>query len=558
MQLKKIDGEAFKSIVMNGAENLRLHYQEIDALNVFPIPDGDTGINMLLTIQGGIKEIRNIDTASISEMAKYLSQGMLMHARGNSGVILSQLFRGFCIGLGDAIAVNAIGYANAMLRGVEQAYKTVIKPVEGTILTVAREAAEKAKLLASSRMTIEQYFSEYIKEARKSLARTPNLLPVLKEAGVVDSGASGLLCIIEGMDQALNGEFISADTPIANLHVPLTNAAQAQEHGEFGYCTEFIVDLEPDKLPAGFSNATLIGELEPLGDSMVIVHDENLLKVHIHTLVPENVLGIAHKYGEFIKLKIDNMSVQHSELQIEHKDEGMCVCGESHEEIARPQERAKYAVVAVATGKGLIKTFQELGCDHVIPGGQSMNPSTEDFVRAYDHLNADNIIVFPNNKNIILAAEQSAKVYNNGTKIWVVPSKTIAQGFSALTMIDLEYEPEKILEDAAEIISQVTTIQVTYAIRTTQVNGLEIKKGDCIGIVDGELVATAKKRMNVVLDTLKQAITQEKSLLTIIYGKDVQKKEIHELEKYIDKNYGIDVDIVEGNQEIYSYIIAVE
>ncbi|MDY0064077.1 MAG: DAK2 domain-containing protein [Bacilli bacterium] len=560
MQITKLDGALFKTLVMNGAENLRINYQSIDALNVFPVPDGDTGTNMKMTIDGGVNEIKNLDETNIYEVAKKLSRGMLMGARGNSGVILSQLFRGIYKGFEGFVSVNAINLSKAFLSGVSQAYKAVMKPVEGTILTVAREASEKLAAISSSRMSINEFFDELIIEAKASLQRTPDLLPVLKEAGVVDSGGAGLICILEGMQKALNGEFL-AGTSIERVMHMASKLTIETEKTEFGYCTEFILKLDANKVAVDeFDEQNVIDFIEPLGNSIVVVKDDDIIKVHIHTLKPGDILNVGQQFGEFITLKIENMTIQHNELpQIQHVPEGNCPCGEEHiKKPVKPEKRKKYAIVSVATGEGLIKTFKEMGADFVVEGGQSMNPSTEDFVRGFDHLNADNIIVFPNNKNIILAAQQAAKIYKE-SKIWVIESKTIAQGFSALTMLDLNGEPADILDEMNQVMANVTTGLITYSIRDTELDGIHIKKDDFIGLIDNKIVTSHHRRYDAIKELLKKAGLDNKEIITLIYGNQVQQREVNELLKHIERNYSnLEVEVIEGNQEVYSYILAIE
>lgn len=560
MQINKLDGSLFKTLVINGAENLGINYQAIDSLNVFPVPDGDTGTNMKMTIDGGVNEIKNIDDNNIYEVSKKISRGMLMGARGNSGVILSQLFRGIYKGFEGFKSVNAMNLAKAFASGVAQAYKAVMKPVEGTILTVAREASEKLLSISSSRMTINEFFDEYIAEAKESLRRTPEILPVLKEAGVVDSGGAGFICILEGMQKALNGDFLTSQSLEETMHVASTLFVNAEEKVEFGYCTEFILQISKDKSREGLEEKKIVEEISPLGNSIVVVKDDDILKVHIHTLKPGDVLNIGQKYGEFVHLKIENMAVQHNKLQdMQHTDDRKIFCAEEYiEKPIRPEKRSKYAIVSVASGEGLIKTFKEIGANYVVEGGQSMNPSTEDFIKAFDHLNADNIIVFPNNKNIILAAQQAAKIYGE-SKVWIVDSKTLAQGFSALTMLDLNGEPEEILAEMKEVIDNVVTGQVTYAIRETDVDGLHIRKNDFIGLVDGKIITSNHRRIDAVKNLISKAVDENKEIITIIYGKGVPQKELTEVVKYIEKNYSnLELDMIEGNQEVYSYILAIE
>lgn len=560
MNIMKIDGQFFKSLILKGAENLKINYQYIDSLNVFPVPDGDTGTNMRMTIEGGVNEIAMLDEKNIYEISKKLSRGMLMGARGNSGVILSQLFRGMSKGLEGMSSVNSIGLAKAFESGVKQAYKAVMTPVEGTILTVAREASEKMSLIANSKMSINEFLDEYIMEAKASLERTPELLPVLKEAGVVDSGGAGYICIIEGMIKCLNGEALSTDFTLNASAAHNEKINTSGEEVEFGYCTEFILQLTKVDDYNQFDEKEIYNQIEPIGNSIVLVKDEDMIKVHIHTLTPGNVFNIAQQFGEFIKIKVENMTIQHNELQeIKHVEEGQCACGEVHHKApVKPEKRSKYAVVSVATGEGLIKTFKEMGVDYVVSGGQSMNPSTEDFINGFDCLNADNIIVFPNNKNIVLAAKQAAKIYKD-SKIWVVETKTISQGFSALTMLDLNGEPEQILEEMEEVISNVISGSITYSIRDTKIEGINVHKDDFIGILDGKIVSSNKKRTDAVKGLLKAKDISNKDIITIIYGTGVNQKEINEITKYIERYYdNLEIEVIEGNQDVYSYILVIE
>lgn len=556
MEIKKIDGTLFKTLVLNGAENLRINYKQIDELNVFPVPDGDTGTNMLLTTESGVNEIKDSDDISIFQQARKLSRGMLMGARGNSGVILSQLFRGISKGFSELDEVDALGLAKAFDAGVKQAYKAVVKPVEGTILTVAREASEKMLLISSSRMSINEFFREYTKEAEASLERTPNLLPILKDSGVVDSGGAGFLCIVKGMLKALEGEFLTTEVSFTKSPSADQNAYSQTTKQEYGYCTEFIVMLDQKKFDLkDFDEQKITKRLEEIGgSSMVVVRDEDLLKVHVHTLTPGKALNIGQEYGEFLKLKIENMQIQHNEMVLVKEKKAKT---EEPKPVMPPRERVKTAVVAVASGEGISKTFEEMGCDYIVSGGQSMNPSTEDFIKAYDSLNSDNIFVFPNNKNIILAAEQSAHIYKE-SKIWVVPTKSLAQGFSALTMLDLEEDPETVIENLKEVITKVTTVQVTYSIRDTEINGINIKKNDYIGIIDGNLVYASKKSNDALKQTLKQAIKEDSELVTLIYGKNVSERDVNDVQKFIEKNFDIDIEVINGTQDVYDYILAIE
>ena len=562
MAITVIDGALFKTLIINGASNLKVNYQYVDSLNVFPVPDGDTGTNMKMTIEGGINEISTIDEKNIYEVTKKLSRGMLMGARGNSGVILSQLFRGFSKGLKEQAKINAMGLAQAFNSGVEQAYKAVMKPAEGTILTVAREAAEKMKLISYSTMPIVEFFEEYLAEAKRSLENTPNLLPVLKEAGVVDSGGAGYVCIIEGMLKALKGETISVDDDEKkDMHIAQFTVNTQTQNNEFGYCTEFLVDLDKERIGceiAEFDEKTILDRVSPLGNSIVILKDDNVVKCHIHTLKPGEVLNIAQEYGEFIKLKIENMSIQHSQLQQVSAEDAHHTQTIVEEKPQRPELRSKYSVVAVASGEGLTATFKEMGVDYVVSGGQSMNPCTEDFIKGFDTLNADNIIVFPNNKNILLAAKQAAKIYKESNVI-VIPTSSIAEGFSALTMLDLNDEPSQLVQNLENVIQSVTSISVTYAVRNTKLGEVEVHKDDYIGIMNGKIVTSNKRRYDTMKEILKQANLKEKDIITIIYGKDVTDRIVNDLVKYIKKTYpNIETEVLQGGQDVYSYIIALE
>jgi DAK2 domain fusion protein YloV len=562
MQINKIDGVLFKTMVVNGAENLKQKYQNIDALNVFPVPDGDTGTNMKMTIEGGVSEIYNLDELDVYEVSKKLSRGMLMGARGNSGVILSQLFRGISKGLEGFKQVNALQLAQAFNSGVNQAYKAVMKPVEGTILTVAREATEKLMAISSSRMSINEFFVEFIAEAKASLNRTPDLLPVLKEAGVVDSGGAGLIVILEGMAMAVEGEFVT-DKPVeVAMHTIGTKFISQIDDVEFGYCTEFIIKAKED-LDEAIDEDYIASRLSQIGDSIVVVMDDDVIKVHVHTLKPGDALNMGQEFGEFVHLKIENMTIQHNESaemrNLKHVEEGNCACGEVHVKPVKKSEiRKKVAVVTVANGKGLINAFKEMGADYVVNGGKSMNPSTEDFIRGFDTLNAEHIIVFPNNSNVILAAKQSAKIYTE-SKVHVVETKTLAQGFSALTMLDLSGEVEDIIAGIMPVIENVSTGLVTFSVRDTEIEGVHIRKDDFIGICNNKIVTSNRRRYDTVKSLLKVAVTEDKEIITIIYGADTTQKEVNEVVKHIERNYSnLEIDVIEGNQEVYSYILAIE
>lgn len=554
-----LNGDLFKQMITNGHLKLKKNMDRINELNVFPVPDGDTGSNMSATISSGVKSLRESDESSVGVLAKKLSRGMLMGARGNSGVILSQLFSGFSKGLEGHDEVDMMIFSKALRQGVEQAYASVINPVEGTMLTVAREGADEAISVADDADDFEELFELYIKEMDRSLANTPELLDVLKEVGVVDSGGAGFLEIIRGMDMALHGTMLddaAGDTQAKPINGDALHKAGDNKHIKFSYCTEFIMQIE--KMDE-FDQKDFIEMISPLGDSLVVVQDENILKVHIHTNTPGDALNLAQHFGYFVNLKIENMRVQHSEVMLhqagdEHLDDG---CGHDHTHSHAPKIRRKYALIAVANGDGLIKTFKDMGCDEVIPGGQTMNPSTEDFVNAINQVNADHIILIPNNKNIHMSAETACDVCD-GHDIHILPTKTIAEGYAALTMFDATMDVEENLADMKEHLETVKSGEVTYAIRDSNNNGFDINKDDFMGIIDGELSVVEKERMNVLKAMLASMIDERSEIITLMVGKDVGEDEYDTLAAHIDETYDVEVEKIEGDQEIYSYIIAVE
>lgn len=551
-----INGITYKELVINGCANLKLNYKAVDALNVFPVPDGDTGTNMRMTIEAGVNEIKNLDDESIYDIAKKFSRGMLMGARGNSGVILSQLFRGIYKGLTGFTEVNAVELGNAFSSGVAQAYKAVMKPVEGTILTVARESTEAANQKVNENMTIQEFFEVLIAEAKASLERTPDLLPVLKESNVVDSGGAGYIYILEGMLMALKGETVHIGGEVKTNSVGLKYTFNADSVLEYGYCTEFILQLQNSKVNdiANFDPKEIIEFLNSIGDSIVCVRDEDLVKVHVHTKTPGKILNFAQKYGEFLTIKIENMQVQHTELVSVEE----CSCPECVEKRKQATHK-KWAIVMVASGDGLTETFKEMGVDYVVSGGQSMNPAADDFVKGFDELDAENILVFPNNGNIIMAAEQAAKYYNK-TNVYVIPTKSIAQGYSALAMLDTSSDDiEVIRQETKEVIDNVTTGLVTYSIRDAEIDDLQIKARDFMGLCNGKIVSSEKEKLTAIEKLLATANTDEKELVTIIYGHDVTEEELNQVLELIQTNYpNVEIEQINGGQEIYSYILSIE
>ena len=546
MSLKQINGIVFKQMVINGANNLANKSKYVDQLNVFPVPDGDTGTNMSMTMTAGAKELVSLNEASIGKVAKVLSRGLLMGARGNSGVILSQLFRGFATGLEGKDEASIEEIAFALESGVKTAYKAVMKPVEGTILTVARESAEAAVCKYETVETITDLYELVVNEMQISLDRTPDLLPVLKEVGVVDSGGQGLTYIFEGFLKALKGEVINLEQ-VSETTQESAQMALSSDEIEFGYCTEFILRLDEERTP--FKEEVFRGRLEKLGNSIVVVQDEDIVKVHVHTLTPGEALTLAQKHGEFVKLKIENMTEQHNEI-----------IGQNSSEPAMPatKEQVEYGIISVVAGEGIKHLFEEQGCHYVIEGGQTMNPSTEDFLKAIDELNAKNIIILPNNSNIIMAANQAAQVTED-VNVVVVPSKTIPQGYTALMMFNEHASVEDNIEEMNQAITEVKSGQVTYAVRDTQMNGVDIKENDFIGILDKDIIVSVPERFESACALVDKMIDEDSEIVTILYGEGVDEDEADELAEYIENKYDdVEVTIFDGQQPVYSYIISVE
>lgn len=562
MELKTLNGEQFKSLVISGANNLRNNYEEVNNLNVFPVPDGDTGTNMCHTIDNGVAAIKDIETQSVNDIAKPLSGGMLLGARGNSGVILSQIFRGICKGLKGKNEVNARDLAEAYELGVKQAYGAVVTPVEGTILTVFREATEYASKHISKDSSINEFYHLHLQEAAKSLANTINLLPVLKEAGVIDSGGAGYVYIVKGMIKFLEGEEVdfsfldNTSNGHSDVQTPANidfDAFGPDDTLTYGYCTEFILRLQSSKVDIeNFDIQTVIDVLngdDIKGDSIVALNDDSIVKVHVHTKDPGLVLDHMRKFGEFLTIKIENMALQHNES-----------IGDEQLEENRKAEHKKYALVAVAQGDGIKEQFKEFGVDVVIDGGQSMNPSTEDFLSAFKKIDADNIIVFPNNKNIIMAAKQAAKLYK-AANVEVIISNSVPECYSALTMLDFSSDDLTIiLGNFNQAIDNVSSGEITTSIRDTTVNNVVIHKGDYIGIVDGKLLVASSEK----LDAFKQLLTKvddidSKEVLIIICGKNVNEEEKERLQEMLYESFPqLEVGMIDGGQEIYDYLFSVE
>ena len=544
--MKVIDGSLFKRMVVTGAIVLHNNHPEIDALNVFPVPDGDTGTNMSLTFSAGASEIENLDSHDIYEVAKKLSKGLLMGARGNSGVILSQIFRGISIAFEGKKEVNAVELAQALQNGAKVAYKAVMRPVEGTILTVIREASEAVVQYAQDDMEIEDVFSYFVKEADQSLERTPELLPVLKEVGVVDSGGAGLLLVFTGFMAGLAGETIERVEIKGEAQKDALVEVESDSEEAYGYCTEFIFRLDPRKRKS-FTEDRLKTELSKIpGESIVVVQDDDIVKVHVHTLKPGNALNLAQRFGEFIKLKIENMQEQHNSI-IEKE-------AEAKQEVAHK----KLALISVAAGDGIKDMFMELRCDEVVSGGQTMNPSTEDIVAAIRGVNADNVIILPNNSNIVMTAQQAAVILEDEINVIVIPSKTIPQGLSACIMFNPEADLESIIEDMNEAIANVKTGQVTFAIKDTNIDGVDIRANDYMALVEKKIVACIPDKMEACKKALSELIGEDDEIVTLIAGEDVTSEELEEMTAYIEDNYDVEVEASQGQQPVYSFIIGVE
>ena len=548
--MEKINGQLFKNMVLNGCYLLHNQHQEIDALNVFPVPDGDTGTNMSLTFSSGAKEIENLDSDDIYQISKKLSKGLLMGARGNSGVILSQIFRGFSMYLEGKTEIDCVDMAKAFNNGAKIAYKAVMRPVEGTILTVIRESAEAAVKYAKKGKTIEDVFSYFVKQAEESLERTPELLPVLKEVGVVDSGGAGLVLILTGFMSAIAGDEIQK----VDVFEHVEKAASEVETGEegFGYCTEFILRLE-ENLVDKFSEEQLKNELARIpGDCIVVVQDEDIVKVHVHTLKPGEALNLGQRFGEFIKLKIENMQEQHNSI-LESKK-----ASTTPKEEPKKAELKELGLISVAAGSGIKEMFMELNCDYVVSGGQTMNPSTEDLVQAIRDVNAKTVVVLPNNSNIIMAASQAATVLEGEIDVRVVPTKTIPQGLSACIMFNPEADIDSTLEDMTEAIANVKTGQVTFAIKDTNIDGVDIKANDYMAMVEKSIVACVPNKVEACKETLNHLMSEDDEIITLIAGEDVSDEELKEVEAFVEENSDAELEVRVGKQPVYSFIIGVE
>lgn len=545
---KKIDGQIYSQMIVGGASVLGSHSGEVDDLNVFPIPDGDTGTNMLQTIEGGASVEGN--EVDLGKESTRIAEAMLLNARGNSGVILSQFFAGIAKGLEGVHEADVENLISAFKSGVESAYKSVFKPTEGTILTVMREATQKASEMGAK--TPAEFFDFFIKSAEESLLHTPELLPVLKKAGVVDSGGAGLIYIVKGMKRALDGESFEKKKTEEKAEELDLDAFDENSVLEFGYCTELLLRLQNAKTDIdAFEVSTIISYLETIGDSIVAVKNGSIVKIHVHTMTPDKVLSFCQGYGEFLKIKIENMSLQHNNITLSSEDEELV----THIE----RERIPLGIVAVANGEGIKEAFTEMGASVIVDGGQSMNPSTEDFIRAFDEAHAEKILVFPNNSNIILAAQTAAGLYKK-SEVRVVNSKTIGDGYAALSMLDTENgDIDAIAEECDAAMEGVLTAEISQCVRNAEFDEISVNIGDYIGFMGKNILSCSKTRIEATLKTIDQLNLKEHEICIVIKGEDATDNECEEIESYIAKNYPrAEVFFIEGGQQIYSYIIVAE
>ncbi|MFT8410300.1 MAG: DAK2 domain-containing protein [Schleiferilactobacillus perolens] len=556
MAVTEITVERLTDMIRVAAHRLSKNVEFVNSLNVFPVPDGDTGTNMSLTLASGVKNVNNANAATVGAMTKALAKGTLMGARGNSGVISSQLFRGFAKATENKKTLTAQDLADALTGGVQTAYKAVMKPVEGTILTVAREAAKAGNKAAQNSDDAVVVMQAVVNGAKRSLAATPSLLPVLKEVGVVDSGGQGLVFIYEGFLEALNGKVTSDEYVISDTEMDeMVNAVHHQSiQGQlstadikYGYCTEMMVEL--NQKPAEgheFNYDTFRNYLNDLGDSLLVVADDEVVKVHVHTEHPGKVYRYGAQFGQLDKIKIDNMRAQHDDIVERQASEA-----------AKPQAPAKFGVVAVASGHGVAELYRSLGVTQILEGGQTMNPSTQDILAAVKKANALNVIILPNNGNIFMAAQQAAQQAEN--HVAVVPTKSIQQGMTAM----LSFNPDETLkENVAEMSDSLNTVasgEMTVATRDTSINGLTIHKDDFIGIVDGDIAVNGTDRVQVMTDMILKMLTEDSEIITILYGTEGTKEEAQQVADAITaQSDDLEVEIHEGDQPVYAYLVSVE
>lgn len=540
--MKTINGQILKLMLISGSNNLYNHYPEIDALNVFPVPDGDTGMNMNLTLTSGAKEIQNRSDTSVGDIAKVFSRGLLMGARGNSGVITSQIFRGFASELAGKEEINVVEFVSALKRGSEVAYKAVVKPVEGTILTVIRETSQFLSSKVKSGMNFSTMFDLLLKEADTSLKHTPELLPILKEVGVVDSGGAGLIKIFEGMKASLNGSLIERN---------LATAMENEENEELDkkekseYYIELLCNLKAGIKKKNFEETKFLNGLNSRGNEISIKLDDYLLKVHIHSFTPGNVINFVQQYGEFETIKIENLK------------NGLPT---SNLEVKQNKPKSKYAIIAVSSGKGIDDYFKTIGVNVIVKGGQTMNPSAEDFLAAIKEANAENIFILPNNSNIVMAASQACEVLeDDSVHAFVIPTKTIPQGITAAISFNSEETPEENFKEMKAALKHIKSGEVTFAIRDTEINGVSVKKDDYIAIMDKNIVSSNRDLIDTTLTLIDHMVSDEDSIITVLVGEDVSNEDKEKIKKILVEKYeDLDVDIVSGGQPVYSFLIGVE
>ena len=549
--MEKINGLVLAEMIDLGSKNLAKNAEKINALNVFPVPDGDTGTNMNLSMSSGAKETAANVVENIGELGKSFSKGLLMGARGNSGVILSQLFRGMSQHIADKKEVNAKEFAEAIQNGVSIAYKAIIKPVEGTILTVAREAAEAGIKAAENTTSVVEVMEAIYAEAQASLKRTPELLPILKEVGVVDSGGQGLVCVYQGFVAALKGE------KIEGLEAVETNVVDMQfednhdmdfmnpEDIVYGFCTEFTVRLDKEKKE--FNEDKFREDMSKFGDSLLVISDSEFVKIHVHTETPGDVFNYGQQYGELIKIKSDNMREQHREVL--RKQEA--------KQVTAPKELKEQAMISISMGAGLSKVLTSMGVDYIVEGGQTMNPSTEDIMKAIKEVNAKNIFIFPNNKNIQLAAKQAAELAEEN--VFVVESKTAPQGLAAVMVYNPQAAAEENFANMQEVLSTVSTLEVTHAVRDTNIEGVEIKKDEFMGIRNGKIVVSNLSLNTVLEELLEKSLDEDSEIVTLYLGEESTEEYTDFLEQLIEEKYpDVEVELIESGQPVYPYIIGVE
>ena len=549
--MEKINGLVLAKMIDLGARNLAKNAEKINSLNVFPVPDGDTGTNMNLSMSSGAKETAANTVENIGELGKSFSKGLLMGARGNSGVILSQLFRGMSQYIVDKKEIDSKEFAAAIQNGVSIAYKAIIKPVEGTILTVAREAAEAGVKKAESTTSVIEVMEAIYTEAQESLKRTPDLLPILKEVGVVDSGGQGLVCVYQGFVAALKGEEIdgldAVETNIVDMQFEDDHDMDfmSPEDIVYGFCTEFTVRLDKDKKE--FDEDQFRKDMSEFGDSLLVISDSEYVKIHVHTETPGEVFNYGQQYGELIKIKSDNMREQHREVLRKQESK----------QASSPKEVKEQAMISISMGSGLSKVLTSMGVDYVVEGGQTMNPSTEDIMKAIKEVNSKNIYIFPNNKNIQLAAKQAAELAEEN--VYVVESKTAPQGLAAVMVFNPNASPEENFANMQEVLGTVSTLEVTHAVRDTHIEGVEIKKDEFMGIRDGKIVVSNLSLNTVLEELLEKSIDEDKEIVTIYLGEESTDEYTDFLEKLIEDKYpDVEVELVESGQPVYPYIIGLE